>query len=1284
MGDDPKPGDTEQDRPPSNHPRPSDTTNVRFQSGTPETSRVPPSHSNPAKISSNTKNNGYNSNRPQVNSSTSHSTSNPVYTSTSASKPVKAMNITSSNSCTSDSSTLASNNMDAKPPISTSVSTSNKAIMGTTNSSVSGSAAAKTSDGQGQEKRVSEAISAGQRDEGLARKIVKLGSPSSSEIRSDSNSKPNMSIGSIKVTSISGDGNPKANPISHFTSIDGTAGDAPRFPTSSSSSKIPSLTSDGPDTSKAISNSTGDNRGDLRSSSANNAPDVGRKSIGGAPRESDTKGEKVKREDDAGKSSSGPHIINTTGNSRVTTSSVTSSTATPKVKDGESREVVTKTSLVGSDNSKRANESGDASRKSNSTGGETGRKDFANRNSMDRREGGSGDPTRKENVVGDLSGRDKEREKERDREKSRPRDKSKYKDRDRKDRDRDSHDRRKDRERERDGGSSSSINRTSTERKDAGRSSDDGRDPTRDSVDRRDSSKEGYDKKYKDSREYREKKEVRERERAYNSKRDGDPQRDNIRDRDRERAYGDAERIPSLQAKIRNEREKGENTKDEPTSSNRFIDIAKAASRSNSNISSGNSNGKSVRVGKDKNTTRTHTPTTTGSSALSSRVAPQAVPTGAREAESKSEGKAGKNPNAPSISSGPMKGGKRSPSPTTNFTEFTSAYPTSADSGVVGHSNVHSGSGTVTSDKNSKNASGESEDDNVVAFRKGMSIIKDWCDKMRFSTKVYDTCETNLELVAGTHYLKIDLVENLAAIIFISARMCGVAVRYKEIAHMSGVPVKMLNHAEKLLKREAKLPTPDPPAALDTIKRFLNNVKLPSEIFNACMVVCTRAWEIVATRGKCPISLATGVLVLICQCPEKDVVRVSNVSITTIKNAVQQLSQYKETLLEGLEVTSRPDIFKNQAETYYGKPDNANYLELDQVPSRDYEELDDDGHAAECKNPPDDSGSIVKRSGVRGQGDEGSKHEPLEKLNAEPMLTERKYRSSTTDTKENKTVPELNGTGEDVRQSKRSSKSSKSKHDKTTIVSMIDRSPSEQEAAEALISGLKRRLSQSFIPEDNDDLTAQNESTQAAFVLVALSGPRYRKVQDTHTLQWSLPASILDKSRPVPLLERLPQSQFAQMLQSRIRGQPNGKPSRERGPRIGDYGRNSMKMNSVPPPGKIRSSKHAPEEPPVKKRRGRRSKLEKEKEIMESKHRTHSSSKAQKRALKEQQKLLQQQQMQEQQQQQQGQPPMGHPQQQMPIQMQPGKGLPPQQSRPGPPLPIQQQQQPPSQQQQPQ
>jgi transcription initiation factor TFIIIB Brf1 subunit/transcription initiation factor TFIIB len=64
------------------------------------------------------------------------------------------------------------------------------------------------------------------------------------------------------------------------------------------------------------------------------------------------------------------------------------------------------------------------------------------------------------------------------------------------------------------------------------------------------------------------------------------------------------------------------------------------------------------------------------------------------------------------------------------------------------------------------------------------------------------------------------------------------------------------------------------------------------------------------SAGKCPLSVAAAAVVMVCRCSDKEIVRVSNVSLTTVRNCIQMLEDHRAELLEGVELPSEPFHFR--------------------------------------------------------------------------------------------------------------------------------------------------------------------------------------------------------------------------------------------------------------------------------------------------------------------------------------------------------------------------------------
>lgn len=63
--------------------------------------------------------------------------------------------------------------------------------------------------------------------------------------------------------------------------------------------------------------------------------------------------------------------------------------------------------------------------------------------------------------------------------------------------------------------------------------------------------------------------------------------------------------------------------------------------------------------------------------------------------------------------------------------------------------------------------------------------------------------------------------------------------------------------------------------------------------------------------GKCPLSIAAATVVLVCGCSDKEIVRVSNVSLTTVRNCIHMLEENKAELFKDVELPSEPFHFRS-------------------------------------------------------------------------------------------------------------------------------------------------------------------------------------------------------------------------------------------------------------------------------------------------------------------------------------------------------------------------------------
>eukprot|EP01134_Creolimax_fragrantissima_P002085 CFRG2085T1 len=500
-------------------------------------------------------------------------------------------------------------------------------------------------------------------------------------------------------------------------------------------------------------------------------------------------------------------------------------------------------------------------------------------------------------------------------------------------------------------------------------------------------------------------------------------------------------------------------------------------------------------------------------------------------------------------------------------------------------------SNSIISKKEINESDGTECRTNDEVYNSAVIKLKSWAEQQQFGESAVAACVELVSRARGYNSIKLDSMDNLAAVMFISARKMGVACTYKEICQVSGVPLKVLAHTQKNITEVLGLPNPEPLSSMDTIKRFLNNLRLPEDVYNASIIVCTRALDANVVSGKCPISLAAAVLVLICQCTEKDVVKVSNVSITTIKSSVQLLQQTQEMLMDGISVPPRPNVFTEEE----NKVKNTSHIQ-ESAPSK-----------SRTREISPDSGKVhVQDAEVLEREEEHITNmisPPASKIDG--------------DLREKKETKNVGGVASSDMAEEARKVVDTDMVDSNVVVKLRVRDPKEQEAAETM-SGLKRQISQTMEQDEetvevlqesqavaqvstNDTMNDNDVRNDKKAVLAALEGPRYVRVKNNNTINWGLPPQLIHKDDLLRALEKLPVSRFSVLLRTQpkpvhVKGRSSRRTdiqvaAKAAGPaQVKKALKTAGGSNSTIQPGAAVKTTDVP----VKKKRGRKSKKEKE------------------------------------------------------------------------------------------
>eukprot|EP01135_Chromosphaera_perkinsii_P004732 Nk52_evm4s295 gene=Nk52_evmTU4s295 len=150
--------------------------------------------------------------------------------------------------------------------------------------------------------------------------------------------------------------------------------------------------------------------------------------------------------------------------------------------------------------------------------------------------------------------------------------------------------------------------------------------------------------------------------------------------------------------------------------------------------------------------------------------------------------------------------------------------------------------------------------------------------------------------------------EVTAACLFVACRQQGVPCTYKEICALTNLKKKQLSRAVRFVGKSLNVGL-EPITSQDFIDRFCLNLDLVPEVREAGIAVSRKALSMGIVSGKCPISVAAAGIALVSGCSEREIVAVSGVSLTTIRNCYVSLVDHKDELFEGITL---PEMYEKR------------------------------------------------------------------------------------------------------------------------------------------------------------------------------------------------------------------------------------------------------------------------------------------------------------------------------------------------------------------------------------